>query len=359
MTKPNLIKKLKQAKHPEDVFSSADAAKDEFREYAKQLHPDRHPGDKFAEEGFKLLNDYWELAEKKIAAGSWGDKAAIVKPIKLATKKAAYTITGVLTQGDMCQVYDATSDVKDNPNVVVKVVRSPANNDLLANEAKQLNFMWKDSKMKSKPVMKHVPQIVDSFVLNQGAVNKQVVVLRKLEDYITIHDVLKAYPNGIDLADAAWMFNRLLAALMAIHQSDLVHAAVLPPHFMIHGPSHNGVLIGWSYAVPNAGTVKAISPGWKSYYPTEILEKRPVSPGTDLYMAANLFTHLIGGDWVNRTFPKTLPKPIQGLLRACWLSQRHRLGDAFELFEDFRRALQDIYGKPKFRPFNMPVAKAA
>jgi hypothetical protein len=188
MTKPNLIKKLKSAKHPEDVFSSATDAKEEFREYAKQLHPDRHPGDKAAEEGFKLLNDYWELAEKKIAAGTYGDKTAIVKPIKLATKKAVYTITSVLAQGDICQIYDATSDVAigasaSTPSVVVKVVRSPANNDLLANEATRLNFMKNDSPMKAKPVMKHVPQIVDSFVLNQGAANKQVVVLRKLEDY--------------------------------------------------------------------------------------------------------------------------------------------------------------------------------
>jgi serine/threonine protein kinase len=359
MTKKTLIKKLKDAKHAEDVFSSADAAKDEFREYAKLLHPDKNPGDKPAEEGFKLLNERWEEAEKKIAAGTWGDKSAISKPIKLATKKANYTITSVLAQGDFCQIYDATSDVKDAETVVVKVVRSPANNDLLANEAKQLNYMHTDSPMKTKPVMKHVPKLVDSFVLNQGSANKQVVVLRKLEDHVSLGDVLKAYPDGLELADAAWMFNRLLGALLAVHQSKLVHAAVLPPHFMIHPPSHNGVLIDWSYCVPVGGTVKAISPGWKTFYPDEIMEKRPVTYGTDLYMAANVFVALVGGDWVNRKLPAKLPKAIAGLIRACWLGQRHRSNDVFELFEDFRKALQDTFGKPKFRPFTMPVAKAA
>jgi serine/threonine protein kinase len=360
MTKTALLKKLKDAKHPEDVFGeTAEAVKDDYREFAKLLHPDMNPKDKHAAEGFSLLGNFHAAAQKKLADGTWGDRGAIVKPIKLATKKAAYTITSVLAQGDFCTVYDATSDIKDAPSVIIKVVRSPANNDLLANEAKQLTFMKNDSPMKAKPVMKHVPQIVDSFVLNQGKANKQVVVLRKLENHVSLADVLKAYPNGLDLADAAWMFNRLLAALLAVHQSSLVHAAVLPPHFMIHPATHSGVLIDWSYCVPNAGTVKAISPGWKTFYPAEILEKRPVSFGTDLYMAANVFVMLVGGDWVNHAIPKTLPKPIQGLIRACWLTQRHRSSDVFELFEDFRKALQDTFGKPKFRQFVMPVAAAA
>jgi serine/threonine protein kinase len=359
MTKTTLIKKLKGAKHAEDIFGAEADVKSNYREFAKLLHPDKNPNDKHAAEAFAILSDFYGQAELLIAKGKYGDVGAIVKPIKLSTKKAVYTITDVLAAGDFCQVYDATSDVKDAPNVVVKVVRSAANNDLLANEAKQLNYMRTASPMKTKPVMKHIPQIVDSFILNQGSVNKQVVVLRKLEDHVSLADVLKAFPDGLELADAAWMFNRLLAALLAVHQSDLVHAAVLPPHFLIHPPSHNGVLIDWSYCVPKSGTVKAICPGWKSFYPDEILEKRPVNFGTDLYMAANIFTALVGGDWVNRKLPAKLPKTIQGLIRACWLGQRHRSSDVFELFEDFKRALEDTFGKPKFRQFNMPVSRAA
>jgi serine/threonine protein kinase len=359
MTKQLLIKKLKEAKHAEDVFGAEADVKSNYREFAKLLHPDKNPNDKHAAEAFARLSDFYGQAELLIAYGKYGDPSAIVKPIKLATKKATYTITSVLAKGDFCTIYDATSDIKDVGNVVVKVVRSPANNDLLANEAKQLNFMKNDSPMKAKPVMKHIPQIVDNFILNQGKANKQIVVIRKLEDHVSLADVISAFPNGLELADAAWMFNRLLAAMLATHQSGLVHAAVLPTHFMIHPASHNGVLIDWSYCVANAGTVKAISPGWKTYYPDEILEKRPVNFGTDLFMAANVFTALVGGDLANRTLPKTLPKPIQGLIRACWLGQRHRSSDVFELFEDFRKALQDTFGKPKFRPFVMPVAAAA
>jgi hypothetical protein len=128
---------------------------------------------------------------------------------------------------------------------------------------------------------------------------------------------------------------------------------------MIHGPSHNGVLIDWSYCVAKSGTVKAISPAWKSFYPEEILEKKPVNFGTDLYMAANVFTALVGGDVASRKLPPAIPKAIQGLMRACWLGQRHRSSDVFDLFEDFKRALEDTFGKPKFRPFTMPATAAA
>lgn len=361
MTKTEIVlHRLKTAKHPEDVFGDDGDVKDNYRLYAKMLHPDTNPGDKSAEEGFKRLGELYQVAEAKLANGTYGDRTAIGKPIILKTKKSTYTITELIGQGDLAQVYGATitdpGGLLDGQKVAVKVVRSPANNDLLLNEANRLKFMKDESPMRHKPVMKHVPELVDSFVLSQDKVNKQIVILKRLEDYVTLADVLEAFPKGLPLADAAWMFNRLLAALLAVHQSNLVHGAVIPAHVLIHPPSHNGVLIDWSYCVKQGEVVKAISPKWKEYYPAEVFEKKPVSYGTDLYMAACVFTKLVGGELGdNKALPATIPRPIQGLMRACWLWPHHRTQDVFELFEDFKRALEDIFGKPTFRPFAMPL----
>jgi hypothetical protein len=48
-----------------------------------------------------------------------------------------------------------------------------------------------------------------------------------------VEDVIERFPNGIPLENAAWMINRLLGALLAAHQSGLVHCAVLPSHVLV------------------------------------------------------------------------------------------------------------------------------
>jgi serine/threonine protein kinase len=353
MTKASLLKLLKTAQYPEDVFGN-ELVKT-FREYARMLHPDLHPGDKAVEDGFKRLNDFKQIADTKTEAGTYGDRTAIGKPITLKTKKDVFTITELIAQGDLCQVYGGT-DTKGE-RVAVKVCRSPANNDLVANEATRLKELW-SAKGKDTPVMKHIPKLADAFILNQGSVNKQVVVLSRFEGYVSFADVLKAFPKGVPLADAAWMFNRLLGALVAAHQADIVHGAVLPSHVLIHAETHSGALLDWSYAVQAGQKIKAICPDQKTLYPHEVLDKKPATFGTDLYMAAKTFCALVSGDPTGQVVP-ALPRNILGLMRACWLSNVHRSQDVFELFADFKIALEDNFGKPKFRPFAMPPLVAA
>lgn len=353
MTKASLLKLLKTAQYPEDIFGS-ELVKT-FREYARMLHPDQHPGDSAAEDGFKRLNDFKMIADRKIEAGTYGDRTAIGKPITLKTKKDVFTITELIAHGDLCQVYGGTTNNGDH--VAVKVCRSPANNDLVANEAARLKEMW-SAPGKDTPVMKHIPKLIDAFVLNQGKVNKQVVVLNRFEGYVTLTEVINAFPKGVALADAAWMFNRVLGALVATHQAGIVHGAVLPRHCLIHVETHGGALLDWSYAVKNGECIKAIIPEKKAFYPSEVFEKKPATFGTDLYMAAKTFCALLSGDSTGQQLPM-LPRNVMGLMRACWLSGPHRTQDVFELFEDFKKALEDNFGKPKFRHFVMPPPVAA
>jgi hypothetical protein len=127
---------------------------------------------------------------------------------------------------------------------------------------------------------------------------------------------------------------------------------------LIHAETHSGALLDWSYAVKAGQTIKAICPDQKTFYPPEVLEKKPATFGTDLYMATKTFCAVISGDPTGQKLP-ALPRNILGLMRACWMANVHRSQDVFELFEDFRNALQDNFGKPRFRPFAMPPSVAA
>ncbi|NTW03361.1 MAG: hypothetical protein HGA19_19150 [Oscillochloris sp.] len=67
----------------------------------------------------------------------------------------------------------------------------------------------------------------------------------------------------------------------------------------------------------------------------------------------NKLIRLLGGN--NGQPPASTPKPIQALLRACLIpSPARRHTDAWQLLEDFREILGNLYGPPAFRPFRMP-----
>jgi len=202
--------------------------------------------------------------------------------------------------------------------------------------------------------MAHIPELLDSFELRDAKVKKRVNVLAAVDGGFTLAQIHDAYPAGIDLRDAAWMWNRLLGALLAAHQSNIVHGAVLPEHFLVFPKTHNGILLDWSYAVKPGVFIRAISPGRREFYPPEVFAKKPAQFGTDLYMAAMCLLHLIGGKTAFRTFPGTIHASVRGLLRSCWLGQAHRPQDVWQLFEDFGGLLKALYGPKKFRHFAMP-----
>jgi hypothetical protein len=71
-------------------------------------------------------------------------------------------------------------------------------------------------------------------------------------------------------------------------------------------------------------------------------------------MAARLLLRLLGGR--GATPPPGLPPPLAALLRACLIpAPQRRHDDAWQLLDDFRQILGELYGPPAFRPFHMPA----
>jgi hypothetical protein len=175
-------------------------------------------------------------------------------------------------------------------------------------------------------------------------------------DYVSLAAVMRAYPTGIAAADAAWMFNRLLAILGVIHGMGLVHGAVTLDHMLIRPHDHNGLLLDWCYSVPSGSPIKAVNLAYTADYPPEVQARQPATAATDLYMAARCLLRLLGGDPVTGELPTPVPKPIRLLLHSCLLPSPHRrANDAWELFDEFQTILGQLYGPPRFRPFVMPA----
>ncbi|MFL5802622.1 MAG: molecular chaperone DnaJ [Roseiflexaceae bacterium] len=349
----DLFELLRRAAGPQDVFgplgADAQAAlKRRYRELVTIAHPDHNP-DCVAEatDAFTRLRDWYAVAQRQVQRGVYG----AAPQISATTKLHHYTGYEPPLHGDLCDLFPAEAD---GERVLLKVARQPRNNDLLAAEAQALRQI--ERALAGQAVRAHFPTLVEHFLLRDATgVRRHANVLRAESGFVSLAEVLLAYPRGIPAHDAAWMFNRLLAALGTAHGLGLVHGAVTPAHVLIRPADHNGMLVDWCYSVPIGEPLKALSPPYAADYPPEVATKQPATPANDLYMAARCLVRLLGGDGDAQSLPAGVPKPIRALLRGCLLAApQRRAGDAWQLFDDFHEILGRLYGPPVFRPFQMP-----
>jgi hypothetical protein len=349
MNLSELLTLLQQAHSPADIFGllapgDEAALRQSYRRLAAIAHPDHNPHQPAEAHGaFRLLQSWYAAAQRQIGSSP---------QIMVATQRDRYVANGPPIRGDLCDLYAA--EAKDGP-VLLKIARSTRNNDLLDAEATALRNLSRA--LDGQPLRAHFPALVEHARLRDEAGNERSVnVLHAECDYVSLTEVLRACPRGLPLADAAWMFNRMLAALGAAHQCGLVYGAVLPAHMLVRPADHNGMLLDWCYSVPVGQPIKASSPPHAADYPPEVAARVPATPATDLYMAARVMVRLLGGSGDASTLPEHVPRSMQALLRSCLLpAPQRRASDAWQLFDNFRDLLQRHYGPPQFRPFVMPA----
>lgn len=341
---------ISTAIRPENIFgSSPQEIQKVYKNLAKILHPDRNGSSPESTEAFAKLTEWLFKAEEKVKAGTYGSKTLVT----IKSKMDEYEISDLLASGDISEVYQATG--KKGKSVTIKVLRNPSNKDLFLNEYKNLIYLHKEGSTKGLKVTRdHLPKIVEQVEVDFSGTRKLVTVLEYLPDYYSLSQVQKTYPKGIEIKSAAWMFNRILGALMAAHQTGIIHGAITPDHILIQPETHNAVLLDWSYSVKSGQKIKAISSRWKDFYPLEVTGKLSATPGTDTYMLARSILYVMGADFKRKNLPDlALPPKLHGFFKACFLGPKHRPSDVFELFEDLKQILKELYGKPKFIPFKM------
>jgi hypothetical protein len=356
VTFPNLLHLLRSADGPADVFGAlpgdAQAAlKRRYRELISVAHPDRNASRAdAATEACKALQEWYAVAQRHLARGIYG----AAPRINVATRLHEYTGYAAPLQGDLCELFPAEAG---GDAVLLKIARRPHNNDLLQAEAQALRAIARAQD--GQAARAHFPTLVEHFLLSDAAhVQRHTNVLRAEAGCYSLAEVLLAYPAGIAPADAAWMFNRVLAALGVAHSLGIVHGAVTPAHVLIRPADHNGMLIDWCYSVPTGEPLKAITPPYAADYPPEVHARQPATPATDVYMAARCMTRLLGGHPATLELPAHVPRPISRLLSACLLpAPARRADDAWQVLEDFHDILGRLYGPPQFRPFRMPSAR--
>ncbi|MER5700659.1 serine/threonine protein kinase [Micromonospora sp. NPDC002296] len=316
------IRLVATARTDVDLFG-ADSSAHRYRELVAALHPDRlgaldEAVRAEATDAFVRVTTRWRASQAFVLG--------------------AYRLGPLAHTGDLADLYDVGADQ------LLKLPRNPTDNDLMAREAHALRTVEERGDPRYLP---YVPRLVDSFRHRDAATGAQrrISVLATAPGLRSLDEVRRAYPDGLDARDAAWMWRRLLVALGLAHRAGVVHGAVLPRHVLIEPAGHGVVLVDWCFSVVGEGAVPALVPGHEDWYPPEVAAKRPCGPGTDLAMAARCMTWLMGD-----RAPRELRAFADGCRRPALNS---RPDDAWRLLGELDEVLERLYGPRTFRPFTL------
>jgi hypothetical protein len=268
----------------------------------------------------------------------------------------------------LCDVHETAGG--SNQPLVIKIPRVAGCDHLLEKEQAVLRHLH--SQHDSDFYGKYFPQPV-RLVRSRG---RLMSTLRFRRGLLTAEQIRRRYPAGLDGRHLAWMFNRLLEALGFVHRHGWVHGAPLPPHLLFQTESHALQLIGWIHCEPIDTPLRIVAKDFKSWYPPECHRREAATPATDIALAAKSILWLAGGDPHRGQVPSHVPTSLAEFWRDCLagsvcnfalaaetsgaktgpvaaslVGERSNL--AWQLHEQFRELLEDLYGPPEFCHLNM------
>ncbi len=320
-----------------------------FIAYSKTIHPDMvsNRNKKRATAAFAHMSEMKLLAERLIANGRYGSPPPTAV---ITSKRNRFEVYDKVGSHGVATAYKAI--VNHGMDGVFTIANHPTDNDLMENEAKALVALRKVDDDRAASYLNMLPEIIDSVDVKEanGRVRRANVFKSRPDGWVTLSEVIRAYPDGLDPRDMAWMFRRLLDILGYAHGRGIIHGQVTPDNILIGlGDIHEVCLVNWQAAIINPddkSRIKIIDPKFKSLYPREVLEKEVPGPWTDLYMLARSLNQLNNATWHSR---------IRGFLQSCYLPDpRQRSRDAWKLRQEFTSLIDTLWGKREYRPLALP-----
>lgn len=299
----------------DELTGAGEDAGDAYRMWAKIVHPD----------GVSAAQRATATRAFATLSGLFDERSGRL----LKTPNGEYRVGAKAFAGDIADLSAVDGDA-----ALLKVPRSPADNDLMATEADALRRLWDHGDPKYRP---YAPRLLESFVHEDAQRKRRTVnVLERQNGFVP----LTAITRELDPRDGAWMWRRLLVGLGWAHRAGVVHGAVLEEHVLIHPREHGLVLIDWCYS---GNRPAAIVADRKDAYPPEVVTDKTATAATDIYMATGLMQRLI-----------SMPGPMARFADGCrYAAPRMRPQDAWALLTEFDDLLDNLYGPRTFRPFEI------
>ena len=356
-----------------DAAERMAALRKQFAYLAKMVHPDHAAtGAKTrAGEVFKHLNELRSRAEDALVAGTYDttyeagprSHAAHDAGVELRSPAGTYRLAdNPFRTGDFSMLYRGVrlgGTVRED--VIVKIASVPVNNVWLEREAQVLR-RFHDAKCGDRlaKVSAFVPKLRDAFlVTGAGGMRYRANVVPYSPDYVSVAEIIAAFPNGLDPQDAAWIARRIFAQTIAASMAHVVHGALVPDHILVHPFTHDPLHIGWAHSVQDpkrtGARITHVIERWKDVYPPEVFQKKTPDHRTDLFMAGKTIIVLLGGDAKRNTLPTSVPEAMaRTVLRCVEADPNRRIRDGKQALDEFTRVVRSLWGKA-YRPLVMPV----
>ena len=288
------------------------------------------------------------------APGGGGDPVPSSIPddgrLRIAVGARTYLIRGLLAKGDSSYVYFGRWVKRLGEQVVVKILKSPTDQDLFRREQLFLQRLHDSPARGTHHFAERIPEPISMGPVQLRKAERLIAVYRWRSGFLhSLEDVMQVHPDGVDPRMAVWSFKRMLETLHWSHGTGVLHGAILPRHVLIHSRDHGVMLIGWSTAVSSSrnetATLPAISREWSDWYP----DGRNASRAADIAMAARCVLVATGSSPTGDG--GTLPPELAELLKKS-VNRRH--DDAWDLREQVSELSRAELGPPTYCPLDMP-----
>ena len=350
----------------------------QFAFLAGLVHPDRHVGngnEARAAAVFRDLNSINRKAKEAIEAGNYEKEfpqgSFLDDPGRTSSKGVQTEIRSHLHTyqldstafkiGDFSLLYKGrTLDPAVSIDVLMKVASRPPFNSWIETESAILS-RFRDAKKGSKllDIKPFVPELLDMFFIpGPKGTRYAVSVLRFVPNLVSLSDIMRAFPKGLDPRDASWIFRRVITQTMAAKMAGVVHCGITPDHVLVDPVKHDPFHIGWAHAIEDpkksGRRITQVIDRWRALYPPEVFKKVEPDHRTDLYMAGKTMIALLGGDITNNKIPSAVPHTVSKIiLRAVEENPDRRYQTGQELLDDFTRVIRKEWGR-EYRPLVMP-----
>jgi serine/threonine protein kinase len=246
-----------------------------------------------------------------------------------------YQIQPETIEGEFCNVYFGQRSAEGSEggpleNICLKVPRSAAHNGKMRNESRILSSLNHKS----------LPTYLGTIELEGG---KKANVLRKIEDSYNLVQLRDEFPNGFFERHTVWVMERLLSVLGYLHSNNTIHGSISPANIMITPGNHNGLLIDYLLAIPDANQPGARYAGTNEFSAPEIAAGALPHPASDMYSLGKSIVYLLDGNI--GAYPSGIDTRISnfidGLLKE---NPSRRKDDAWAAFHDLAYLRRQIFG---------------
>jgi len=254
-----------------------------------------------------------------------------------------YVLDGRIAQGQSTTVYAGRWVVRLGERVVVKVLASMADADLLRREWETLVALHKTRIDGADHFVTRLPAPVAHGLVDSDRPRLASVFGWKSGFVHTLEEVGRVHEHGVPGEVAVWLLKRLLEVLGFVHRAGVAHGAVTPDHVLVHPYDHGAMLVGWSVATRVGGRLPAVPRAWEALYGGA----REATTALDVAMACRCVRTVAGWHLAD----VVRPGPIEKVL------ERGASGgeaDAWALRDALTAASREAYGPAAWHPLAMP-----